>query len=159
MHCSDILTFLVERRVEKAADNINNAEDNNEDSSNEYEDINEEENKGELKDLMDQDLETDEGDLDWDEYSLEDTGAIDFNSDPNDPDAKDEVMLLRGSIEKMYTCQPQQYNQLIGTVGTQYQTSIQTAVEKYDAWIADFTNKIQKVLENHTDGNVKVEFN
>lgn len=107
MHCSDILTFLVERRVEKAADNVNNAEDNNEDSSNEYEDINEEENKGELKDLIDQDLETDEGDLDWDEYSLEDTGAIDFNSDPSDPDSKDEVMLLRGSIEKMYTCQPQ----------------------------------------------------
>lgn len=161
MHCSDIVTFLVEKRVEKAADNFKNAEEEGEgDSSNEQEDINEEENKGELKDLIDQDLDTDEGDLDWDEQSLEDTGAIDF-TDSNDPSSKDEVMQLRASLEKMYTCQPQQYSQLIGTVGVQQQTSIQTAMEKQDRWIADFKNKVQEVLDNHTDGNgnVQVEFN
>jgi len=36
MHCSDIVTFLVEKRVEKAADNFKNAEEEGEgDSSNE----------------------------------------------------------------------------------------------------------------------------
>lgn len=109
------MTFLVEKRLERALEN--NEEEKEASDSDEFEDVNEEDNKNELKELMDNDLDTDEGDLDWDEYSLEDTGAIDFNLGANDPNTTDEVTMLRNSLEKMYNCQNVVYTQLVNQVG------------------------------------------
>lgn len=108
---------------------------------------------------MDNDLDTDEGDLDWDEQSLEDAGAIDFNLNSSDPNS-DEVTMLKNSLEKMYTCQNHIYTQLVNNVGVNYQTNIQNAVEKYNRWIDEFKSKVKEVLENNNiGGGIEVQVN
>jgi len=60
----------------------------------------------------------------------------------------------------MYTCQNHIYTQLVNNVGVNYQTNIQSAVEKYNRWVDEFKSKVKEVLENNNiGGGIEVQVN
>jgi len=76
---------------------------------------------------MDQDVDTDEDDVDWDEYELEDNDVYEI-SDPNDPNKEDEVVYFKYAINILHSQQNQTYQNIINKVGNDKEAIVIKAV-------------------------------